>query len=661
MLWYAFNGLYLTIWSALLIHCLLRREFYPVFGPKWGTKVLWLLTFVFFNPLLTLVYFVFGFLLKPLKTEERGKLMGFGSAVAIACIGIVLVLFEWPYSRKPAEPLVVLSESGEEKPTEPNQSSSGFEVYVGTLEEKNSIHTFSTTSTEGGTRVCTRNILLLCQSPHLLLHRATLEFQKSLVRLPYVDRVAYYPFGTSPKPGGILPDVFITIDMPQFNEDNFLRGHKLKAVIKWKAGSSIFTGPSHSVHKYMPPVVKFDIESQLEHDSKMYGVESPKAKYKLEANDISREMIKSISKQFENLLDKHGQLPKLSEMLYGSYHEPPEFSFLKDDMSELLISGRGLFKNNHTVWRFVDERGTDKAHTAYQDELINLGWEAEDRNKQYLRMQKGNDHIYIFRPRRRDMKSGTILWGDLEKEVSKAPMIIHYESYLTSDQMEKAMDALLDSGMGIEDLLIFEKYFHTPQQSERLRSIVEQNPVHTLDGCLMLANYWADHDRQDKGRELLLRARAMQHVEKEHNVKAQEIKSLAKKLGDEGLATVPVGDEIFREMGFVNAEKPTEPLKIERALDQPVLFYRRLADNKINTFALRIIPSREPSPSIPFRLLTVEAREDSSSSNETGGRVKSNGVWVAETSVNNLTGQNEQMQLKVESLGNKRFLFVITP
>lgn len=123
MPWYAFSGLYLIIWSALLIHCLFRREFYPIFGRRWGTQILWLVTFVFLNPLLTIVYFVFGFLLRPPKADEykegsRTARTGFGSAIAIACIGVVLVLFELPSRANKAEPVVILNESGEEKPAE---------------------------------------------------------------------------------------------------------------------------------------------------------------------------------------------------------------------------------------------------------------------------------------------------------------------------------------------------------------------------------------------------------------------------------------------------------------------------------------------------------------------------------------------------------------
>jgi hypothetical protein len=458
MPWYALSGIYLIVWSALLIYCLFQREFYPIFGRRWGTKVLWLLTFVFLNPLLTLIYFVFGFLLsfRKAKADKQGDHsqtvpMSLGSAIVVALIGVVLVFFELPVSSGKSEPVVIQNESARSKPKEQKDSSGIFRAHLGTIDASNKIQTLSSTSDGSGTRVSMRNIIIISQSRHDLLDCAMREFQESLARLPYVNEVAYYPFGTWPKPGGLLPDVFITINMPQVDEKFFLRSRYLKAIIKWTVGSSIFAGTSHSNRTNTFPLVGFDIESQLEHESEMFGVESSQAKYRLAADNICSEMIKSITKQFENLLDKYGQMPESPETLYGVYHEAPELSFLKADKVRLLISGRGLLKNNRTVWRFVSERQTEKALMACRDELKILGWEQEDLGKDYLQMQKENEHIYIFRQRRRDSKEGTIFWSESEKITAEATLIADYESCFTGEQMQKAMDVLSDNGLEIKD------------------------------------------------------------------------------------------------------------------------------------------------------------------------------------------------------------------
>lgn len=665
MPWYALSGLYLIIWSTLLIHCLLQRQFYPIFGQRWGTKCFWLLTFVFLNPLLTLIYFVFGFLLSIWKTRRTSSAqivpMGLGPAFAVALIGVVLVFFELPLGSGKSKPEVIIKESGREKSTEQAASSGRFMPYFGTIKAANKIQTLSSTSAESGTKVSMRNIMIVCQSPHELLDRAIRRFQNSLVELPYVDKVTYYPFGSWPEPGGFLPDVFITVNMPLVNQKSFLYSNYFKAIIKWTAGSSIFSGTSHSDVAYTYPLVRFDIESQLEHESSVFGIENSQAKYKLAAKDICSEMIKSISKQFDNLLDKYGQMPQTPEILYGDYHEPPELSFLEAERVRLLISGRGLLKNNRTVWRFVSERQTDKALAACRDELKSLGWGQEDLGRDHLQMQKANERIYVFRHNQRDTKAGTLFWSEPEKITSEATLIADYESAFTEDQIKQAMDALLETDVEPRTLLIFEKYFKTPEQLERLRSVIEKSNVKTLDGSLMLARYWADQGETEKGRKELMRARVMQRTEKDHNIRADEIKSLAEKLGDKSLAEAPINEDIFRRVGFVDAGQLKGPLEVEKRINEPVLFYHSRGEDQLQTLALRIVPTQDSSSSTPYHLLTVESQKGSSSSSEDSGKVKTEGVWVVDTSINDFTNESKAMRLHVESLGDEQFLFTITP
>jgi hypothetical protein len=348
-------------------------------------------------------------------------------------------------------------------------------------------------------------------------------------------------------------------------------------------------------------------------------------------------------------------------MLCGTYREPPTFAFLSDSSTQRLVSGSGLFKNNHTVWRFPEKRATSETLTACRDELKALGWGSEDLGKDSLWMQKADEHIHIFRERRREASAGAVETAEADKPSSNVSMFACHESDFTPDQMQQAMDALLESKAEIETLLLFERYLRTPEQSERLRAILETSPICTLDGSLVLGRYWAQRGDTDKGRQWLMRARAMQRAEKGRDARSQEIRSLARKLADESLAEVAVSEQTLRDVGFVNAEQLTEPLKVEKALGQPVLLYRRLDGGRLHTFALRVVRLFDaPSPA-PYGLLVVEKREGPSSSSQTAGSVRPDGVWAAEASVQGLAGQNESAQLTVESVGDERFLFLITP
>lgn len=690
MPWFFLSGIYLVIWSALLVHCLIRRRFYPVFGLGWGTKIFWLVTFVFFNPLLTFLYFVFGFLLRPVKVRESSEDLKFpvtgGALMAIAFVGFVLVFYEWPYVGYDAGPVVIRSES-----QEPSESLRGLEedsysgtwrlgsqaylptagqgrVAMGTV--RNGVQTFGSASAQGGASASVRNVMLICQNRHRLLDRVARQLQKSLVRLPDVDQVEYYPYGSRPKPGGILPDVFITVDSLEFQETAFLLNRHLKGIIRWKVGSKLFEDPIYHTPRAdvkdpasLGVVAAFSAESRLDHESTMVGIEGPCAEYKLEADGISTEMIKSISKQFASLLDKYGELPKAPPALYGTHHEPPAFSFLTDHGAEQLICGQGLLRNNYTIWRFVEQRTADEALTAYRDELKASGWDSEELGKDSLLMQRRNERISVFQERRRDAAAGALDSGQASPSATGASgvsMIAQYTSDFTDEQIKQAMDALLADQTDIRTLLAFERYF-TPEQLERLRTVVEASPVHILDGSLMLGRYWAARGQMDKGRRCLMRARALLYIEKEPDAKSQGIRSLAKKLADEGLVDAPMSEEALRDVGFVSAGQLAEPLKAERGLDEPVLLYRRLDNGQFHTFALRVTRSRDASSSASYVLLVVENREGRSSSFEAAGADRPGGAWGAEFTLQNLNGESKSAKLTVESIKNARFSFVIRP
>jgi hypothetical protein len=673
MPWYVLSGAYLVIWSALLIHCLIQRRFYPVLGTRWGTKIFWLLTFVFLNPLLTFLYLVFGFLLQPAKKAPPGRPIGLGSPAAIAFVAFVLAFFEWPFGDHGREPVILQDDEQrtmENKPGVTGPASALARIGGGTLpwgqahvarvKAKNGVQTFGSTSAESDDRVSLRNIVLVCRSPHPLLDRAIRQFQKILIGLADVETVAYYPYGAWPELGGVLPDVFITLDMLELREKMFLCNRHLGAVIQWEVSNTLFPGPAQTNHDNSPPTVAFYMESRLDHDSTMMGIESPRSTYKVEAESIAAEMAKSVSKQFASLLDKYGLMPQVPAALYGTYREPPELPFLKDNSAERLICASGLFKDNQSIWRFAEQRKTDEALAAYRDQLQAAGWQAGALAKDYLQMQKENEHIYIFRDRRRDSAADGAEPGGSGRPSSNT-MIARYESSFAGGRIQEAMDTLLTSQTQTKTLLAFERCFRTPEQAERLRTAIEAGPLGSLDGFLAMGRYWADRGQMDKAKESLMRARAMQRAEKQHNAKSGTIRALAKKFGDQSLAETPVSEQVFRDVGFVDAEQISGPLEIERALDEPVLLYRRLDGGRLHTVALWVVRSRDIAAPGPYELLAVDGREERSNASQTPGTTGPDGSWAADFLLHGAAGESEFAQTTVKSLGDERFLFIVHP
>lgn len=665
MPWYVLSGVYLIIWSALLVHCLLQRRFYPILGRGRGTKIFWLVTFVFLNPLLTFLYFVFGFLLRPAKGTPPGRHFGFGSVAAILFVAFVLAFFEWPFPEYGREPVLLTHQAETLNPQEPNESLHGLvlpwgQAHVALVKTKNGVQTVGSTSAESDDRASVRSIVLICQSPDVFLDRVTREFQKALVALADVEKVEYYPYGTWPRPGGVSPDIFITMEVLDLQENAFICNRRLKAVIQWQVSDTLFPGSAHASHSNAPPTVSFNMENRIDHDSTMTGIESPRSQYKVEAAGIAAEMVKSISRQFANLLDKYGQMPRVPAALYGTYHEPPEFSFLKDNNAERLISVGGLFRDNLSVWRLAEQRRADEALEAYRVQLQADGWGSEILNKDSLQMQKDNDEIYIFRDRQRDRMTESLHPGESGKPSSNV-MIVHYESYFTNDRIRTAMDTLLDRETPVRTLLAFERFFRAPEQGERLRAAIEANHLCTLDSSLVLARYWADRGQADKAKESLMHARAMQRAERQRNARSRAIRALVKKLGDASLAETPVSEQVFCDAGFVNVGQLSEPLEVQRTFDEPVLLYRRLDDGRLRTVALRVVRSRDVASVGLYVLLSVDGRDERTNASETAGTTGPDGSWTAELLLHGAAGESEFARATVKSAGDEQFVFAIHP
>ena len=666
MPWYVLSGVYLIIWSALLVHCLLQRPFYPILGRGRGTKIFWLLTFICLNPLLTFLYFVFGFLLAPAKGATPGKPFGFGSVAAIVFVAFVLAFFEWPFPKYGPEPVLLTHQAREQKPRDPNESPPGLQLpwgqaHVALVKTKNGVQTVGSTSAESDDRTSVRSIALICQSSDVLLDRVTREFQKALVALADIEKVEYYPYGTWPEPGGVSPDIFITMEMLELQEKASICDRRLRAIIQWQVSDTLFPGSLRASHGNAPPTVSFNMESRIDHDSTMMGIESPRSLYKVEAAGIAAEMVTSISKQLANLLDKYGQMPCVPAVLYGTYHEPPEFSFLKDNNAERLVSVSGLLSDNLSIWRFTESRRADEALAAYRAGLQADGWGSEVLNKDSLQMQKDNEQIHIFRDRQRDRTAESLNSGESGKPPSKNVMIVHYESHFSNDRIREAMDALLGCETPVRTLLAFERYFRTPEQAERLRAAIETHHVCTLDSSLALGRYWAGRGQTDKAKESLMRARAMQRAERQRSARSRAIRALAKTLGDASLAEAPVNEQVLRDVGFVDVGQLSEPLEVEKAFDEPVLLYRRLDDGRLRTVALRVVYSREVASAGQYVLLSVDGRDERTNAGETTGTAGADGSWAAELLLHGGAGEREFARATVKCAGNERFSFVIHP
>lgn len=655
-MWHLWQILYLAAWLCLLIHCLRRKRFFPILGSGLSTKLFWLATFPFFNPLLTLLYLLFAVVLPPLAPDRKHPIARTVSILTIAFIAVILIFFELPSFTRHAGPVTIGEKAGHDSD---NESGLNLEASAGKLVSNNQYSTSVFSSHSPNARLNVRTILILCQDDHPLLDKTARLLQQQLAAQPYIRTVTYCPPSETPEMGQVLPDVFITLAMPKIDETPSPVGRKLSATITCTAGPTLY--PREINYLNAVPAVHFNMESTLRHQSSFTGIESRQARYKQQAENIAERIAKGLTEQFDKWKDAHGLMPELPDYLYGASTTPPQLPFLQGDFVRTVLSGGGLLIDNHTTWVLIDNRPTLDVLKDCRDQLTQLGWRGGselDREAKYpvkrIDMTKGDDHITITRQDRPDSDRGVIENADDTAE--PMPLIVQYQSQFTTDRTNAAMHRLLDSDVDLETVMIFEHLIRSEEQKQQLLSRIERCPVQSMRGCLSMAKFYADQKRLEKAKAAFFRARALARTEKQHNPEPNRFKSLAKKLGDESLADANVDLEYYSEAGFTDLTGRTEPVTIERNLNEPAAFCIANDKGEICTVVLTIQPAELPSqnPQTPPQYQLTQITKTTGSSS-----VGTNPYCPGPTSI--YMREYGLDLVNIEPLPNNRFRFTIQP
>lgn len=253
MLWHTVKILYLLLWLVLLVHCFRKKRFFPILGTGLSTKILWMVTFLFFNPVLTLLYVIFGLTLRP-PVGRKVRILGrVGSVLAVVLIAATLILFEMPAIGRQEGPVVIAKDDTQTT----DKSALTFEANAGKLASSNNYSTSTFSSHSQNARFSAASILILCQDDHLLLDKVARGLQQQLAAQPYVQRVTYYPPSEAADMKEMLPDVFVMLAIGRIDETKSPIGRKLNATITCSAGRTLYPGHSHTFYSNSPPVIKY--------------------------------------------------------------------------------------------------------------------------------------------------------------------------------------------------------------------------------------------------------------------------------------------------------------------------------------------------------------------------------------------------------------------
>lgn len=547
-------------WLVMLVDCLRRPKFYPVLGTTWRTRLFWLITFVFLNPLITFAYLVFGRVLPPKPKASP--------PVRLAIIGTVVFLVVaqlWPSWSLLPRPLRFHRDptTGEMVAIEGNPTSLDLRATV--KESSNNQSSSSSTSGNNEDYFFCEHIVVLGRSEHPLMQKVAALLCERLSALPQAINVEYHPPGHRPEVGGRMPDLTVILDALRISEIDLSGYCELTCRIEVLAGQSPWASSHHVSTDDQPPTFDVSFSSSLDHKSRIVGVALGEARYKAVAENIVEQIDGSLLKNLREWSDGHRSPDSLPASFCGEY-KPPQKDFLTNRPGwELIMAGAGIFEHNHTIWRFEDERPPEAVLEELKDQLTALDFKAWG-DEAYLRATKDDQVLEVFRPNNTRFPS--------DNPTNKSPMFVaEYRLKFSLPERCRAVEDLLAVATTAEQLLPFRHRVRRCSDglADRLLARMDELPIRSARSALALAEWHHERGNADTARTQLRKAVTLAWVDNSKRDLEDDLNELGDKLGLEEVAeSQPDADELAAA-GIPRLGDNSDAIEADLEVGEPLL------------------------------------------------------------------------------------------
>jgi len=598
---------YLLVWAVLLLACVRRREFCSLLGNSRRTRLFWLATFVFFNPVLTILYLVFGQIRSPRARPNR--------------VVLALVLIVVPagfFVNVPGVTHLWMQPFLGRSP----EAGQSLRAHLAVIEASNNTSTTSSSASSDNSRLACRKIAVVVEDDHPLLQRVAAELVEGLQAIGGVETVDIHGSGAFPESGRRAPDIFVQLYHDGIKENLLPYSLKLAAEIRALVGRTPLRSRSSHFDTQTPPSLDFNVQVEMTHTSKTEGYES--VRYTLAGRNIAKGLAETIKKHLDQWRDKHGLLPDIPADFYGTYkdNELPEPLQAFDPVP--LGSYTGLLRHNETYYQFESEGDAVAMIEKLREDMKQHGWKVHSSRLEPrfidLRLQKDDRSIQIFKLRQNRIS------GHMQQETETPTSVfgVHDTESFSHDERTAVLEGLLVEPVSIERLMLFERMFGRGQR-DKLLAVLERQQHRTLPAEVRLAELYEQREEAEKARRALIRVRALLWSVRDDNRFKNRLKSLAEKLGDETLAEAPPTKQDFRDVGFVELTADSESFEEEVGLDVPVVMFYEDRDGELRTVSLSV--ARSGNENDPFLINFLERMPHGSSWGSRGASSLTTGPW----------------------------------
>jgi hypothetical protein len=489
---FALSGVYFITWYLLLLRWIAIKEPCPVMGGGWKTRAFWGVTFLFFNPLLTLLYFLFGVL--PSAKEYSRKRLSAMRMISLPLVVITVIFLELPIGAPRALPKKWTKAA-------PRTAQGEMTLLMNSAAE---ISATGSSGWHGYHYFDPSHVAIITHGEHPFLTHLGYSVASYFKTIPAVKSVTFHPAGKHFEEAAFMPTLFIELHEKRVNGLPLPAGLVLDVNIEISIKSSQYTTSRWT----KLPIASVTAKSTIHEKFALFGVTSPAVKY----NRIATKLLNDVGLSFGGFIYSWWQfesLPPVPDYMYGKGGAAPEHIF-PETVPYLHLNGGHLLVHDMALREFSESEDLALLKTRFEEE----NWSAQKISGNYLRMVRDHEQI-IFK-----------------KE--NAPLEARYINAFSPEDIDQALERLLaDPNIGADTLILFGSSFRTSSRDDlfqayhtRLESIAPTSFPIALERALV----YEHAGELDKAKTMLGAARAHERLLTSKNG-GWDMDDLAKRIG----------------------------------------------------------------------------------------------------------------------------------
>ncbi len=420
---FALSAVYFIAWLWLLRRWIENKDPYPILGRGWKTRAFWGVTFLFFNPLLSLLYLFFGVL--PKNAAPPARQLNAVRILGLTLTALTLLILEAPIGVPRAKPQCW---------TQPAPRAGHAEITILGNSDA-AVSTSGSSGWYGYHRFDPSHVAVITHGDHPFLTHLGHAVAAHFSSIPSVKSVRFHPNSKACSEAAFMPSLFIELREKSIHELPLPAGLLLDADIEISIKSSLYSTSRWTTL----PLAGIFASASIREKFSTFGAASPAAKY----DRIATTFLNTAGLSLGTFIYPWWQfepLPPIPDYMYGKGGRVPE-QIIPGTAPELHLSGGHMLVHDMALWEFAQGEDLARLQSRFKEE----GWSTQKYSSGYLRMVRSSEQL-IFK-------------------TENAPLEVCWIYAFSDEEVDQALERLLtDPDVGTDTLLFFGSYF---RQSKR--------------------------------------------------------------------------------------------------------------------------------------------------------------------------------------------------